>query len=300
MQGTDDAAMVRHQDFECDGPVEVVVELGAGRLDVRLVEGEAGARAVAVQVRPDETARAPWNAGLAGLLGWLGEQTGQVAPGELATAAIRATLIEFGGRRLIVQAPREMPLRAVPLAVTVTAPAGSTVNARAGSADVTVDGVAARLDVTTGSGELRVQRCEGPAEVRTGSGDVRLGSVVGALRARTGSGGVDVTALDGAGTVHTGSGDVRIGAVSDDLQARTGSGDLTVGDATAGRLELTTGSGQLRVGIHTGVLAEIDVSSGSGQARSELPFGAPPGDGSARLQVRGRTGSGDAVITSVA
>ena len=54
------------------------------------------------------------------------------------------------------------------------------------------------------------------------------------------------------------------------------------------------------VGIHPGVLAEIDVSSGSGQARSELPFGAPPADGSARLRVRGRTGSGDAVITSVA
>ena len=300
MQSMDDAAVVRHQDFECDAPVEVIVELGAGRLDVRLVEGEAGAATVAVQVRPDETARAPWNAGLTGLLGWLGEQAGQVAPEELATAAVRATLVEFDGRRLTVQTPREMPLRTVPLAVTVTAPTGSTVTARAGSADVTVDGGAARLDATTGSGELRVQRCEGPAEVRTGSGDVRLGSVVGALRARTGSGGVDVTALDGAGTVHTGSGDVRIGAVSDDLQARTGSGDLTVGDATAGQLELTTGSGQLRVGIHTGVLAEIDVSSGSGQARSELPFGAPPGDGSARLRVRGRTGSGDAVITSVA
>ena len=50
MQGMDDAAVVRHQDFECDAPVEVVVELGAGRLDVRLVEGETGARAVAVQV----------------------------------------------------------------------------------------------------------------------------------------------------------------------------------------------------------------------------------------------------------
>ena len=38
MQGMDDTAMVRHQDFECDAPVEVIVELGAGRLDVRLVE----------------------------------------------------------------------------------------------------------------------------------------------------------------------------------------------------------------------------------------------------------------------
>ena len=300
MQGMDETAMVRQQDFECDGPVEIIVWLGAGRLDVQLVQGEGSVPRVAVQVRQDETARASWNVGLTNLLGWLGEYTGQVAPGELASAAICATLIKFADRRLTVQTPREMPLRTVPLAVTVTAPTNSTVTARAGSADVTVDGVTARLDVTTGSGELRVQRCEGPAEVRTGSGDVRLGSVVGALRARTGSGGVDVIALDGAGTVHTGSGDIRIGAVSDDLQARTGSGDLTVGDATAGHLELTTGSGQLRVGIHTGVLAEIDMSSGSGQARSELPFGTPPADSSAPLRVRGRTGSGDAVVTPAA
>lgn len=295
---TEQSAVLRQQDFESEGPVDVIVELGGGRLDVRLVEGTAGSRAVAVQVRPDETARPPWNTGLAGILNWLGEQTGQVAPGELATEATRATLIEFAGRRLTVQAPREMPLRTVPLVITVTAPAGSTVTARAGSAAVTVDGIAARLDVTTGSGDLRGQRCEGPAEVRTGSGTVRLGSVIGALHARTGSGDVDVIALDGAGTVHTGSGDVRIGAVSDDLAARTGSGDLTIGDAAAGQLELTTGSGQLRVGIHPGVLAEIDVSSGSGQARSELPFGAPPADGLSPLRVRGRTGSGDAVITS--
>ncbi len=295
-----EAAVVRHQEFECDGPVEIIVWVGAGRLDVQLGQDEGNAPMVAVQVRQDETARAPWNAGLTGLLGWLGEYTGQLSPGELTSAAIRATLIEFAERRLTVQSPREMPLRTVPLAVTVTAPTGSTVTARAGSADVTVDGLTARLDVTTGSGELRVQRCEGPAEIRTGSGDVRLGSVVGALRARTGSGGVDVIALDGAGTVHTGSGDIRIGAVSDDLQARTGSGDLTVSDATAGQLELTTGSGQLRVGIHTGVLAEIDMSSGSGQARSELPFGAPPADGFARLRVRGRTGSGEAVVTPAA
>lgn len=295
---TEESAVLRQQDFESDGPADITVELSGGRLDVRLVEGTAGSRAVAVQVRPDETARPPWNTALTGILSWLGEQTGQVAPGELASEATRATLIEFAGRRLTVQAPREMPLRAVPLVITVTAPTGSTVTARAGSADVTVDGIAARLDVTTGSGDVRVQRCEGPAEVRTGSGDVRLGSVLGAVHARTGSGDVDVVALDGAGAVHTGSGDVRIGAVSDDLAARTGSGDLTVRDAAAGQLELTTGSGQLRVGIHSGVLAEVDVSSGSGNARSELPFGAPPADGSAPLRVRGRTGSGDAVVTS--
>jgi DUF4097 and DUF4098 domain-containing protein YvlB len=98
--------------------------------------------------------------------------------------------------------------------------------------------------------------------------------------------------------VQTGSGDVRLGAVKHDMNARTGSGDLTVVDAWAGGLDLTTGSGQLRVGIHSGVLAELDVSSGSGQARSDLPVGGPPAEGGAPLRIRARTGSGDALVTA--
>jgi DUF4097 and DUF4098 domain-containing protein YvlB len=166
---------------------------------------------------------------------------------------------------------------------------------------VTIAGEAAGLETTTGSGQVRAQRCTGAADVRTGSGDVRLGTVLGRLRVRTGSGQVEVTSVEGAegaGSVQTGSGDVRLGAVKHDVNARTGSGDLTVVDAWAGGLDLTTGSGQLRVGIHPGVLAELDVSSGSGRARSDLAVGGPPAEGNAALRVRARTGSGDALVTA--
>jgi hypothetical protein len=71
-----------------------------------------------------------------------------------------------------------------------------------------------------------------------------------------------------------------------------------VSDACAGGLELTTGSGQLRIGIHPGVRAELDVSSGSGQARSDLPVSGPPAEGNVALRVRARTGSGDALVTA--
>lgn len=301
------AEMVRQQDFDCAEPVDVVAELDAGRMDVTLQEPVAATGTIVVRVRPDRFTTSPLAAGLAGLLGWLGEQASATAPAELAAEAARQTRIEFDGARLTVQAPRDMPLRTVPLAISVTAPARSSLTARSGSADLTVDGVAVRIDASTGSGDVRVQRCEGSAEVRTGSGEVRLGSVVGPLRARTGSGSVDVVALDGPGSVQTGSGDVRIGAVSDDLTLRSGSGDLTVTQAAAGALELTTGSGELRVGIASGVLAEVDVSSGSGQARSELPVGGPPDQHepgrqarTAALRVRGRTGSGNALLSAAA
>lgn len=295
-----DASAVREQDFEYEGPIDVSVELDSGRLDITLAEGAAGPDRVTVQIRPGPASQAPWNIGIGGLLTWISEQTGATPLGELAAEAVRRTAVDFTGHRLTVRSPREFPLRTVPLMIRVNAPPGSSVSARSCSADVTVTGVAAGLDAATGSGQVAAQRCTGAAEVRTGSGDVRLGTVAGRLQVRTGSGKVDVISVegaDGSGTVQTGSGDVRLGAVKHDVSARTGSGDLTVADACAGGLELTTGSGQLRVGIHPGVLAELDVSSGSGRARSDLPVGGRPAEGDVAVRVRARTRSGDALVT---
>jgi hypothetical protein len=296
-----EASVVRQQRFECQGPLDIVVELDSGRLDVALEEGATGPDGVDVQIRADPTSQPPWNVAIGGLLTWLGEQAGTTPLSAVAAEAVRRTMIDFTGQRLTVRTPREVPLRAVPLIIRVNAPSGSSINARSGSADVAITGAAAGLDATTGSGQVRAQHCTGTADVRTGSGDVRLGTVLGQLRVRTGSGQVDVISVEGTeggGTVQTGSGDVRLGAVKHDVSARTGSGDLTVVDACAGGLALTTGSGQLRVGIHRGVLAELDVSSGSGYARSDLPVGGPPAEGDVALRVRARTGSGDALVTA--
>ncbi|MDQ3761766.1 MAG: DUF4097 domain-containing protein [Actinomycetota bacterium] len=295
-----DVSVVRQQDFECDGPIDVWVELDNGQLDIKLEEDAADPGGVTVQIRPDPASQPPWNVGIAGLLTWLGEQTGGTPLGELAAEAVRRTAIDFTGQRLTIRSPRDFPLRTVPLIVLVTAPSGSSITARSGSADVTVTGLATRLDAATGSGQVRAQRCTG-ADVRTGSGDVRLETMLGRLRVRTGSGDVDVGSVEGAdggATVQTGSGDVRLGAVKHDVSARSGSGDLTVADACTGGLQLMTGSGQLRVGIHAGVWAKLDVSSGSGRARSDLPVGGPPAEGDVALRVRARTGSGDALVTA--
>jgi hypothetical protein len=304
-----DPSVVRQHSFESPGPIDIKVELDGGRLDIALGSGAMGAGdtavdaagKVTVQVRADPTSQTTWNVGVTSLLSWLGGRTGAAPLGELAAEAVRQTVIDFTGQRLTVRSPREFPLRTVPLIIGVSAPAGSSITARGGSADITVTGVAAQLDAATGSGEIRAQQCTGAADVRTGSGDVRLGTVSGRLRVRTGSGQVDVSSVEGtenASTVHTGSGDVRLGAVKHDMSARTGSGDLTVVDACAGGLELMTGSGQLRIGIHQGVVAELDVSSGSGQARSDLPVSGPPAEGNVALRVRARTGSGDALVTA--
>ncbi|MFL6141336.1 MAG: DUF4097 family beta strand repeat-containing protein [Labedaea sp.] len=296
-----DAPAVRQQSFDVTGPIELDLEISAGRIEVRLTD-EPG---VHVEVRPDASAGSPWLQGMSSLLTWFGgqfgdrfgdqfgERFGDVTPAE----AVRQTRIDLTAGRLVVRAPRALPLRSVPLSVIVRAPAGSHPNARSGSGNIEVAGSAGRLDAHTGSGEITADRADGPAKVHSGSGAVRLGPMLAGLRARTGTGDLEVSSIAGSASLFTGSGDVWLGAVAGDVMARTGSGDLTVADAASGEIELQTGSGAIRVGVRAGSAAEIDLSSGTGEARSELPLTGARPESAPRLRVRGRTASGLAVVS---
>lgn len=295
-----ETGVVRQQSFEVDGTVEIDVALIAGRVQVHLADvppGEAGS--VHVEVRYDPSAGESWTAGLNGLLGWVNDQFGggkQQPTGP--TEAVRDARIDLIGQRLKVQSSKALPLRAVPISVVVRAPLGSHVTSRTGSADVTVTGAAGKLDVNTGTGDVTADRADAAAEVNSGSGDLRLGPMLGGLRAKTGSGDVEVSSIGGNTVLYTGTGDVWLGAVQSDVQVRTGSGDVTVADAASGQLQLVTGSGDIRVGIRSGTAAQVDVSSRSGQARSDLDVSNEPPTGEPKLFVTGRTGSGDALVTT--
>lgn len=285
--------IVRRENFDASGPLEIDVVLGAGRVTIALVE-EPGA---SVEVRYEPSASAPWLQGLTSMLDWFG--AGQFA-GTGAGAAdmvVRETRIDMVGGKLIVQSPRQHHL--IPLAVTVRAPAGSSLGVSVGSADMTVTGPAGKVKLHAGSGSIRLDRADGPAEIHSGSGALRLGPMLAGLRARSGSGEIEVSSVGGATTLITGSGDVWLGAVQSDVRVRTGSGDITVADAASGQLELVTGSGEIRIGVRSGARARVDLRSGSGQARSELDLSdRPPADSAAKLELRGRTGSGNVVVTS--
>lgn len=296
-------SVVRRQSFEAEGPVELDLGTGAGAITVRLVD-EPG---VHVEVRHEPDAGSPWAQGITSLMSWVNTQfpqfSGQfgdaVPPESTAVAeAVRQTRVDYTAGRLVVRTPKELQLRNVPVAVSVQAPVGSHVEASSGAGQVTISGGAGRIALHTGSGRITTDQAEGSAKVDTGSGTVRLGPMSAGLRAKTGTGDIEVTAVGGASTVVTGSGDVWLGAVTSDVLARTGSGRVTIANAASGELELHTGSGAIHVGIRKGSPAEVDLSSGSGEARSELDLRTTPPENRPPLRVRGRTGSGSALVTS--
>jgi hypothetical protein len=312
--GTDEPSgsgeVVRRQSWPVDGNVEMELAVDVGRIRVHLDEqiggtGEGSAGDVRVEVRHDPSAGNTWTQGLSGIINWLG---GPGGPGggrsvdELAAEAVRAAEIDWSetGRRLVVRSSQELPLRVVPLAITVSAPAGSRLAARAGAGDVRVTGRAGWAGVRTGSGRISVAAVDGDADVTTGSGDVEVGAVAGRMRVRTGSGQVSVASTGGPAEVRASSGTVTVGTVEAGLGVRSGSGDVEISDARGGHLELTTGSGGLRIGVHPGVRAELDLTSGSGKTRSDLEVTGVAPERPAALQVRGRTGSGDVLVTRAA
>ncbi|ASR35353.1 hypothetical protein BAY61_10495 [Prauserella marina] len=295
--------LVRAQAFDAEGPLDVDVDITVGSVEIKL----GGDGDCSVTVRHDPTAGAPWTEGVSNLLNWVGERFGSQLGNPLGAEfngspaeAVQQARIEKTGNRLVVRAAKPLPLRNVPLAVTITAPSGSNVKVHTGSANITVAGATGRIDLATGSGYVSAEQADGAATVRTGSGSVRLGPVPGGLQLRSGSGDVEVGALGGSATVATGTGDVWLGATSGQVLVRTSSGSLTVADAAEGSIEATTGAGNVRVGVRTGVAAEIELSSGSGQVASELDVAEAPPAGAVPLSVRARTGSGDAVVSRAA
>jgi Putative adhesin len=289
--------LVRAETFPAEGPLELDVSLTVGRIDVQLTaeDGEA-----LVELRHTPNVAQPWAEGVSNLLNWVSDRFGDQFGGELRgtpAEAVRQARIEQTGNRLVVRAPKALPLRNIPLAVTVRAPAGSQLAVRAGSADVTVTGPCGRADVMTGAGEVQLDRADGPAIVRTGSGAIRLGPTPSGLQLRTGSGDVEASSVSGSATLATGTGDVWLGAAAGEILARSGSGDLSVADAASGSLELITGSGKIRIGVRPGVTAEVDLTSSAGKVSSELDLDTEPPEGDVPLHIRARTGSGTAAIT---
>jgi DUF4097 and DUF4098 domain-containing protein YvlB len=201
------------------------------------------------------------------------------------------------------------------LDITVVAPLESTLEVRVGSSDVDVTGLVGRSRVRSGSGDVSIEQVEGSAYVEAGSGDLRIGRVSRDLRAKSGSGSVTVADVAGtasvvsgsgdvtiglAGTatvVRTGSGDLEVGDTDGDVSLTTGSGDLTVRNARGGRLSTKGGSGDVHVAVPRGLPVWTDITTITGQVRSDLESVGQPAEGAPHVEVRARTMSGDVVLT---
>lgn len=215
--------------------------------------------------------------------------------GDDAAQLLRETEVGLRGSTLVVAAPREGVLRRghrPGLHVHVEVPTSTPVRATSASAALAIDGRVGDTRVDAASGSTEIDEVGGNLRLRCASGSVRAARVDGSAQVRAGSGDVDLGPVGGDLDADSGSGDLQVAAVQGRVHARCGSGETRLGEVH-GDVDAVGGSGAVEIGVPADVSAHLDVRTGSGRLRSELPVDDEPVTGRATITVRARTGSGD-------
>jgi DUF4097 and DUF4098 domain-containing protein YvlB len=149
-----------------------------------------------------------------------------------------------------------------------------TVRAHTASGDIEI-GDAARVDVTTASGQIACATVDGTAAISSVSGDCTIRCVGGRL---------DATLT---------SGDLRIDECRSDVTVASTSGDVRVSRCAGSEISVRSISGDVRVGLPAGIRVEAELSTLSGKATLPEPATSPV-DGERRVvRLHLKTVSGD-------
>ncbi|MEV5570274.1 DUF4097 family beta strand repeat-containing protein [Spirillospora sp. NPDC052269] len=195
------------QKFDTTAPIAVVLDVPAGR--VRIVAAEQAETTVVVLPANDSKGR--------------------------DVKAAEQTAVDFadGVLRIENAAKSQHFGPSGSVEVTVQLPAGSRVEAKTESAELSTTG---RLGDVSFEGAYR---------------EIRLDEVAG-LR---------LTAVDG---------DVEVGRLGGPAEISTSRGDIKVGEAMGGKVVLTTQNGDISVGAAAGVSASLDAGTSNGRVTNSL------------------------------
>jgi DUF4097 and DUF4098 domain-containing protein YvlB len=220
------------------------------------------------------------------------------AGGRDSEEAAEKTTVEFDRNRLVIQTPRWRFGRSYELDITVTLPTGSSAEVRTASAEANCRGTFDKLTVETASGSVDAEQVTGDAQLKTASGSIKVDTVGGRADLRSASGDVTAGAI-GHGKAETASGDISLGQVGGDITAGTASGSIRIA-SLGGTANLNGVSGDIRVGLAGGVAARLNMSSLTGDVRSELLVDDQRPTQGEPIEISARTVSGDIVVHSAA
>lgn len=155
----------------------------------------------------------------------------------------------------------------------ITVPADTTIHAKSGSGDQTIEGTRGNADVQTGSGDVKISNLTGEVHLQTGSGNVRAHEISGAVHGGAGSGDIEVGET-GQGDVdlHTGSGNITVHGIQGAFRGEAGSGDITAEGTQSGTWEIRTGSGNVQVRLPGNSAFDADISTSSGTVDVNSPI----------------------------
>ena len=195
------------------------------------------------------------------------------SPGQMISDALSGPRFSFSfstvsGATVRVRTPHEAVLHLRSLSADIAARGRFSCLAESTSGNVEID-QASDLRAKSLSGDLVVHRLEGSAQLRTTSGDISAAHVRG-------------------------------GQVS----LKTASGDLEVRSISSGDVRAESASGDIRLGVLAGRTVQVQASSVTGQASSDIDLDTVPprgagGEPADLVVIRAFTATGDVRIARV-
>ena len=129
--------------------------------------------------------------------------------------------------------------------------------------------------LTTASGNIEVSNVAGELMANTASGDVTIGQFQGNVTVNAASGDLKISNIQGDVQANSASGDVEILGAAGMVSAKTASGDvkaeLTRVDGS-GEMKFASASGDVTVKVPDQLNAQVQLSTGSGEIKSDLPL----------------------------
>ena len=166
-----------------------------------------------------------------------------------------------------------------------------------GSASAT--GIAGRVDLVSGGGNIHLDDIGGEVTAETGGGTIEVGSVGGGVTLQTGGGNIKIASAKGEIKAESGGGNVVVISGLQGAVLETGGGSIRV-DKCSGTVKATTGGGSVELG-EIGGPAEIETGAGSIRlASSKGRVQAQTGGGSIQLDgatsVKAETSAGGIIV----
>jgi hypothetical protein len=209
--------------------------------------------------------------------------------------AARAARIDCSGDRLVVDVPGKGKWRGgIQVAIRLTLPPMSKLTSESAEVTLRSDADLADLVVRTGSGDVVAPVVHDLVDVKAGDANVTVGSPQ-RLSFTTGNGNLRAGGV-GDLTFKTGHGSANLDSTTGTVIVKGGSVGLTLGATKSGEVVFQTGAGNAHIGVLEGTSVQLDLQSGLGDVRCDLPFEDGPPSGGSDLKVKLTTGLGDLVV----
>jgi hypothetical protein len=213
---------------------------------------------------------------------------------EPSVALAERSAITLQGDQLQVDVPHSgRPFRRASVAIAFGLPPASSLAVRGGVVDVHIVGGLQALSVKVGSGDVQVDAATAVA-VKAGQSDLTVGQA-DSVAFTTGQGTLRAEQV-GDAAFKAGQGSVDLGRADGAVAVRGGTVQLVLREAGPGEVDFNTGSGSASIGVRLGTTVDLDMMSGSGDVRCDLPMESAAPSGGAALRLRLRTGSGDLLV----